>query len=90
MSIRIKFDIMGKQQKEVIFSNEKEILIGRPKQDTVPTIDFTPDNRVSRPHFIIYNKYGTWWINDIQSKNGTFVNVKYFSPHWGKEIYPSQ
>jgi type II secretory pathway pseudopilin PulG len=29
---------------------------------------------------------GTGYNEDIYS----CVNVKYFSPHWGKEIYPSQ
>jgi hypothetical protein len=74
MSIKINYKILNEQQKEVTFLKEEEIIVGRPKKDSIPTIDFTPDNRVSRPHLAIYYKYNTWWIEDIESKNGTFLN----------------
>ena len=74
MSIKFNYKIFGKQKKEVVFSKEKEIIIGRPKQDIIPAIDFTPDNKVSRPHCTIYYKFNTWWITDLQSKHGTFLN----------------
>ena len=57
-----------------IDSDAKELVIGRPKDGTPLGLDLSPDQTVSRPHARLWNESGTWWIEDLGSRNGTFVN----------------
>src|SRR5437867_2235843 len=46
------------------------VVIGRQKAD----LDLTPDLQVSQTHARITVEDGGWWIEDLESRNGTFVN----------------
>lgn len=51
--------------------------IGRSSGEVEQDIDLSPLDKnsvVSRNHAVITYSYGQFWINDLGSKNGTFVN----------------
>jgi len=51
--------------------------IGRSNNSVEQDIDLTPldqNSVVSRNHAVIFIKEGNYWINDLGSKNGTFIN----------------
>jgi hypothetical protein len=48
---------------------EKKVIVGRIGAD----VDL-PDGRVSRKHLQLENRDGHWWVEDLQSSNGTYVN----------------
>jgi hypothetical protein len=56
-------------------SSGSEIIIGRPK-DMPIHLDLSPDLKVSRPHAHLYYSLSTWWVEDLGSKYGTFLNNK--------------
>lgn len=49
---------------------ENEIVIGRDKNCTLPVTD----ERVSAHHAHITFHHGQWWLADLNSTNGTFLN----------------
>ncbi len=58
---------------EEIFQNrfsENEIVIGRDKNCDL----HVPDERVSAHHAHITFHHGQWWLEDLNSTNGTFLN----------------
>ena len=64
------------QGEEKVFDSEKaKILIGRldPYKGVVPDLDLSPDRFVSHRHACIWMVKGQYWIEDLDSKNGTFV-----------------
>ena len=57
--------------------NENEIVIGRDKNCDLPV----PDEKVSAQHAHITFHHGQWWLKDLNSTNGTFLNrEKIISP----------
>ncbi|MEW6668317.1 MAG: adenylate/guanylate cyclase domain-containing protein [Thermodesulfobacteriota bacterium] len=50
------------------------ITIGRPKPGWRIDLDLSPDVGVSRPHACLGCEEGVYWIEDLKSKHGTFVN----------------
>lgn len=50
---------------------ENEIFIGR---DELAQIRFQHDEAVSNIHARIFRKERNWWVEDLQSTNGTFLN----------------
>jgi adenylate cyclase len=55
-------------------SDAKELVIGRPKDGTPLGLDLSSDQTVSRPHARLWTESGGWWVEDLASRNGTFVN----------------
>jgi pSer/pThr/pTyr-binding forkhead associated (FHA) protein len=51
--------------------SEKEILIGRSEAAHVRLLD---DEAVSNMHTRIFSKGNNWWVEDLQSTNGTVIN----------------
>jgi pSer/pThr/pTyr-binding forkhead associated (FHA) protein len=55
-----------------------ELSVGRARKDEVPTIDLTPygghQAGVSRRHSRLLYRDDQWFIEDLDSTNGTFVN----------------
>ena len=53
----------------------KSVLIGRPStsRNIHPDIDCTGDSGVSRRHAQLNTDGQRWWVEDLQSSNGTYV-----------------
>lgn len=65
--------------KDLRFQLYPQNKVGRPSQNNEIDIDLTPLDKnsvVSRNHAMIAFRSGQYWINDLGSKNGTFVNKK--------------
>ena len=76
--------------RKLSFDNPQPILIGRPDRANkfFPDIDLSADGGleagVSRRHARLISQEHTWFIEDLQSANGTFVNKQRVSadaPH---------
>ncbi|MBI3911507.1 MAG: FHA domain-containing protein [Armatimonadetes bacterium] len=69
---------------------EGTILVGRPdpKRGVQPQIDLRPDDTVSRRHAQIVGRGGRYYVVDLGSTNGSFVNQQAISPHVEVEIRP--
>ncbi|MBN1995783.1 MAG: protein kinase [Anaerolineae bacterium] len=63
---------------EILISGQPELIIGRASKDKVPGIDLAPYGGskagVSRQHSRLVNQDNEWFIEDLSSTNGTFVN----------------
>ena len=51
----------------------QSVIIGRGGRNTVCDIEL-PERQISRQHAEIYAEHGTYYIRDLHSKNGTYVN----------------
>ena len=51
----------------------QSVIIGRGGKNTVCNIEL-PERQISRQHAEIYVEQGTYYIRDLNSKNGTYVN----------------
>jgi len=70
--LRIELTYHGETQR---FEFEgKDIVIGRPNPYLPPTLDLSEDILVSRTHARIWMNADGYWIEDLVSKHGTFVN----------------
>jgi pSer/pThr/pTyr-binding forkhead associated (FHA) protein len=69
--VRIRYRYRGNER---LFDQSVEsVVIGRPRAGVHVDIDLTPDLRVSRPHARISFADGQYWIEDLNSANGTAV-----------------
>jgi adenylate cyclase len=50
------------------------VCIGRPRPGLHIDLDLTPDTYVSRPHARLLHENGGYWVEDLNSKHGTWVN----------------
>ena len=86
---RVKLVVMrGDSKGRCFWVEEGENLIGRwdPDAGAFPEIDLDTedvDAKVSRKHAIIERRGTKFWITDLDSRNGTFVNR-------GARLAPSQ
>ena len=55
---------------------ERSLLVGRPSvsRNIHPTIDCGTDSGVSRRHCQLNTDGQRWWVEDLQSSNGTYVS----------------
>lgn len=72
MELTLHYTYQDKPEKTYQVSGN-EAIIGRPK-DIPIHLDLSPDLKVSRPHARLYYDLGTWWVEDLGSKYGTFLN----------------
>jgi hypothetical protein len=70
--MRIVYSHQGREESKEF--EQAEVVIGRPKEGGVVDLDLTPDRSVSRPHARIWMEKGQYWIKDLGSKRGTFVD----------------
>ena len=80
--IRLKVTASGQ---EILAKNREELIIGRAYKGIVPDIDLGPYGGsgagVSRRHSRLLRKDGNWFVEDLGSTNGTFVNGVKVTPH---------
>lgn len=55
-----------------VFPSDSEVIIGRENNCDI----VYPNPRVSRNHLKIYKKYEKWYVKDLESMNGTYLNNK--------------
>ena len=62
---------------QIIALRERSLLIGRvsASRNIHPQIDCGADHGVSRRHAQLTSDGQRWWVEDLQSSNGTFVGV---------------
>lgn len=65
----------GKENKNLFKLEQKKYTIGRNQTNAI-VLD---DSETSKNHAIIYYRDGYYWIEDLQSRNGVFVNGKKIS-----------
>ena len=70
--MRIRYHYRGTER--FFDQSVQSVVIGRPRAGVHVDIDLTPDLRVSRPHARISFADGQYWIEDLNSANGTAVD----------------
>jgi len=70
---------------EILVACQPELIIGRASKKTVPDIDLSPFGGstagVSRKHSRLLCQHGEWFVEDLGSTNGTFVNGEKIAPN---------
>src|SRR3970040_859993 len=83
--MKVTHSFHGKVQERVF---DKEVVIGRRKQDFVPDLDLSFDLRVSRPHARVWEEASRLWIQDLNSARGTKVNGEEIRGKGKRELHP--
>ncbi|MCB0191165.1 MAG: FHA domain-containing protein [Anaerolineae bacterium] len=69
----------------IVFDDKTELILGRVHDGDIPDIDLEPHDGkkagVSRRHGRITLQEGQWYIEDLNSTNGTFVNGIQLAPN---------
>ena len=72
--MKVRLEVLKSQQKmpwnTMILEPPGEYIIGRDPRNHIPI----PDIYASRRHARIFHKNGEWYIEDLDSKNGTLLN----------------
>ncbi len=79
----------GKERARYLLCGD-EFLIGRVNDRYSPPLDFTQftsGTAVSRNHARIYQQGGVYWVEDLGSANGTWVNGKPLGHHMPRELH---
>ena len=70
---------------QIIKSNQAELVVGRAHKKSTPDIDLAPHQGaqagVSRRHARLLRENDQWYLEDLGSTNGTFLNGTKVSPH---------
>ncbi len=70
--MKIKCTFKEREELREFVSNE--VVVGRLNPYCTPDLDFSQDITVSRTHARIWTENGAFWVEDLNSKHGTFVN----------------
>jgi adenylate cyclase len=57
-------------------SEADRVIIGRPSDDQTVDLDLTPDTTVSRHHARLTFEDGSYWLEDLGSRSGIWVNER--------------
>jgi serine/threonine-protein kinase len=70
---------------QIIKSSQSELIVGRAHKKSTPDIDLGPHDGakagVSRQHARFVKENGTWYLEDLGSTNGTFLNGGRIAPN---------
>jgi adenylate cyclase len=55
-------------------TDQPRVVIGRAKPGVAIDLDLSPDRSASRPHAVVSQEGGEYWIEDLASASGTLVN----------------
>lgn len=55
-------------------TSEREVVFGRAEEKSPRGLNLSPDEKVSRVHGRIWQKNGSYWIEDLNSSRGTLLN----------------
>src|SRR2546423_6955143 len=82
--MRITYSIQGEER---VFEHEtSQVIIGRHKEGIA--IDLAPDLKVSRMHARIFVEDSQYWIEDLDSKQGTNVNGEEIKGQGKRLLHP--
>lgn len=70
--MRVIYNFNGREQ--VVDFPKEEIIVGRHNPEAPPDLDLGADEAVSRRHARIWLREGHYWVEDLGSSCGTFVN----------------
>lgn len=76
---------------KIIKSGQTELVVGRAHKKSAPDIDLGPYDGakagVSRRHARLLRETGKWYLEDLDSTNGTFLNGVKIAPHQKTAIH---
>lgn len=78
-TLTLELTVAGRTYQRTVFENA---LIGRhaPDAEERPDIDLGVDDTISRRHARIYSRGGRYWLQDLESMNGTRHNGEWLPP----------
>ncbi|HEY6166797.1 MAG TPA: FHA domain-containing protein [Verrucomicrobiae bacterium] len=82
----IRITITTDSRKEVREFRQTEVFIGRKNRHARTDLDLAPDPAVSRTHARVWFDDGRHWIEDLQSRHGTYVNGVRIN--YARQLYP--
>ena len=86
MSIRITITITRDGRSEVREFRQAEVFLGRSSRHARTDLDLAPDPAISRTHARVWFEDGRHWIEDLQSRHGTYVNGVRIN--YARQLYP--
>jgi len=76
---------LSRSGEQIIKSSQSELIVGRAHKKSTPDIDLGPHDGakagVSRQHARFIKENGTWYLEDLGSTNGTFLNGGRIAPN---------
>jgi adenylate cyclase len=70
--MRVTHDLRGRRQVTEIAS--EDVVLGRRSDEFTPDLDLGEDAAISRKHARLWLRDGHYWVQDLGSTSGTFVN----------------
>jgi|GEM_PF-1033666 len=85
--LRMTYVHQGKEEGKILHG---EAIIGRRKEGILPDLDLSFDRFVSRLQARVWEEEGEWWIEDLDSNNGTRVNGEEIKGKGKRRLQPGE
>jgi pSer/pThr/pTyr-binding forkhead associated (FHA) protein len=85
--------VLKPEQVQVVIPLGQEVLLGRhhASNQVQPEVDLTPygaaESGMSRVHAAIRHDEHGWWLKDLNSSNGTWVDGERLAPHIPRRLH---